>query len=145
MAFGRRAAMAAIGIQFLLAVSLPAQNVETYKARLSAVPADARTRPQLAGIGSATAVLSGAKLTVTGSFDGLLSPASMAQLHAASAAGVRGPVIHDLTIAQAPSGSITGSIDLTPPQIESLRKGGLYIQIHSQKAPDGVLWGWLVR
>jgi len=145
MVFGRRVAVAAIGIQFLLAVSLPAQSGETYKARLSAVPADARTRPQLAGIGSATAVLSGAKLTITGSFEGLLSPASMAQMHAASAAGVRGPVIHDLTIAQAASGSITGSIDLTPQQIESLRKGGLYIQIHSQKAPDGVLWGWLLR
>jgi hypothetical protein len=145
MVFGRRAALTAIGIQFLLAVSLPAQSGETYKARLSAVPADARTRPQLAGIGSATAVLSGAKLTITGSFEGLLSPASMAQLHAASAAGVRGPVIHDLTIAQAASGSITGTVDLTPQQIESLRKGGLYIQIHSQKAPDGVLWGWLLR
>jgi hypothetical protein len=141
----RRAAVAAIGLQLLLAVSLPAQSGETYKARLSAVPADARTRPLLAGIGSATAVLSGSKLTITGTFDGLLSPASTAQLHAAVAAGVRGPVIHDLTIAQSAGGSITGSVDLTPPQIESLRKGGLYIQIHSQKAPDGVLWGWLLR
>jgi hypothetical protein len=145
MAFGRRAAVAAVGIGFLLAGSLPAQTGDTYKARLSAVPADARTRPTLAGIGSATAVLSGAKLTITGSFDGLLSPASMAQLHAASAAGIRGPVIHDLTIAPATGGSITGSVDLTPQQIESLHKGGLYIQIHSQKAPDGVLWGWLLR
>lgn len=145
MAFGRRAAAAAVGFGFLLAGSLPAQTGDTYKARLSAVPADARTRPELAGIGSATAVLSGAKLTITGSFEGLRSPASMAQLHAASAAGIRGPVISDLTVSQAASGSVTGSSDLTPQQIESLRKGGLYIQIHSQKAPDGVLWGWLLR
>jgi hypothetical protein len=146
MAFVRRAARTAIGIGILgLALTLLAQTGETYKARLSAVPADARTRPELAGIGSATAVLSGTKLTITGSFEGLRSPASMAQLRFASAAGIRGPVIHDLTIAQATSGSITGSVDLTPPQIESLHKGGLYIQIHSQKAPDGVLWGWLLR
>ena len=146
MAFGRRAAAAAIGIGFLgLALSLLAQTGETYKARLSAVPADARTRPELAGIGSASATLSGAKLTITGSFEGLRTAATMAQLHAASAAGIRGPVIHDLTVSQAVSGSITGSVDLTPQQIENLRKGGLYIQIHSQKAPDGVLWGWLLR
>ncbi|HUI78771.1 MAG TPA: CHRD domain-containing protein [Bryobacteraceae bacterium] len=145
MAFVGRAAAAAIGIGFLLAAWLPAQPAESFKARLSAVAADARTRAELAGIGSATATLSGTKLTVTGSFEGLRSPASMAQLHAASAAGIRGPVIGDLTVSPAVSGSLSGSFDLTPPQIESLRKGGLYIQIHSQKAPDGVLWGWLLR
>jgi hypothetical protein len=145
MGFERRAEAAALIVVFLLAGSLLAQTGEIYKARLSAVPADARTRPELAGIGSATATLSGAKITITGSFEGLRSAASMAQLHAASAAGIRGPVISDLTISQTASGSITGSVDLTPQQIESLRKGGLYIQIHSQKAPDGVLWGWLLR
>ena len=145
MVFVRRAVCAAFGIGFLLAASLPGQTGETYKARLSAVAADARTRRELAGIGSATAVLSGSKLTVTGTFDGLLSPASMAQLHAASAAGIRGPVIGDLTVTQATSGSLSGAFDLTSQQIENLRKGGLYIQIHSQKAPDGVLWGWLLK
>ena len=42
-------------------------------------------------------------------------------------------------------GTITGSITLTPEQIENLHKGGLYIIIDSDKAPDGVLWGWLTR
>src|SRR5579859_5654484 len=128
-----------------LAVSGLAQGTETYKARLTAVPADARTRPTLAGIGSATATLSGTKLTTTGMFEGLLSPASMAQLHSAVAAGVRGPAIGDLTIPKATSGSISGSFDLTPQQVESLHKGGLYIEIHSEKAPDGVIWGWLIK
>jgi hypothetical protein len=122
-----------------------AQGVETYKARLSAVPADARTRPSLAGIGSATGTLSGNKLTITGSFEGLLSPATMAQLHSAAAAGVRGPVIGDLTITKATSGSISGSFGLTPEQVEGFHKGGLYIEIHSEKAPDGVIWGWLIK
>src|SRR5689334_4188028 len=122
-----------------------AQSTETYKARLTAVPADARTRPTLAGIGTATAALMGTKLTITGSFEGLLSPATTAQLHSAVAAGVRGPVISDLTISKATSGSISGSADLTPPQVESFHKGGLYIQIHSEKAPDGVIWGWFTK
>ena len=136
-----RTAAALMGIG-LLAL---AQSGETYKARLTALPADARTRPELAGIGSASAVLTGSKLAITGSFDGLRSAATTAQLHSAVAAGVRGPAIHDLTVSKATSGSISGSIDLTAPQVESLKKGGLYIQIQSEKAPEGVIWGWLLR
>ena len=137
----RRLSFAAV----VFAISLLAQSTETYKARLTAVPADARTRPSLAGIGSATGTLSGGKLSITGTFEGLLSPATMAQLHAAVAAGVRGPVIGDLTIAKATSGSLSGAFTLTPPQIENFHKGGLYIEIHSEKAPDGVIWGWLTK
>jgi hypothetical protein len=143
MTITRSFGAAALGIA--LAVSVLAQGGGSYKARLTAVPADARTRPTLAGIGTATATVAGSKLTVNGSFEGLLSPATMAQLHGAVAAGVRGPAIGDLTIAKATSGSISGSFDLTPQQVESLRKGGLYIEIHSEKAPDGVIWGWLIH
>jgi hypothetical protein len=132
-------------ISLALAAALIAQSGGTYKARLSAVAADARTRPELAGLGSASAVLTGSKLTVTGSFEGLRSPATMAQLRAGVAAGVRGPVVQDLTISRAVSGTISGSADLTPEQTEALRKGGFYVQIFSEKAPDGVLWGWLLR
>ena len=139
MRLKRYAALAAITL------SLAAQSRETFKARLSPVPADARTRADLTGTGSATATLEGSKLTVTGSFDGLKTAATTANLHSAVAAGVRGPVIADLTIAKATSGMITGSVDLTAPQLESLHHGGLYVEIHSEKAPDGVLWGWLLK
>ena len=142
MSFNRRVAVAVIGIGF--ALSLAAQS-ETFKASLSPLPADAKTRPDLAGSGSVSAVLSGTKLAITGSFEGLLSAATTASLHGAPAAGVRGPAIADLTISKAASGTITGSIELTPAQLASLHKGGLYIQIHSEKAPNGVLWGWLLR
>jgi hypothetical protein len=59
--------------------------------------------------------------------------------------GVRGSSVLDLTVSKAISGTVTGSFDLTPEQVESLRKGRLYVQIHSEKAPDGNLWGWLLR
>jgi hypothetical protein len=145
MALKGRTAAAVLGIGlFTLGLSL-AQSGETYKARLTALPADARTRPELAGIGSASAVLTGSKLAIAGSFEGLRSAATTAQLHSAVAAGVRGPAIQDLTVSKATSGSISGSIDLTAPQVESLKKGGFYIQIQSEKAPDGVIWGWLLR
>jgi hypothetical protein len=61
------------------------------------------------------------------------------------AAGVRGPVIGDLMISKATSGTVSGSIELTAPQVESLHKGGIYVQLQSEKAPDGVIWGWLIK
>ncbi len=137
----------AIAVGF--SVALLAQAPETYKARLSPVPIDAQTRANIAGIGSATATLVGSKLSITGSYEGLLSPATSAKIHQGPVTGVRGPAILDLTVAHAASGANSGavsaSLDLTPQQIESLRKGRLYIQIDSEKAPDGNLWGWLLR
>jgi hypothetical protein len=146
MAFNRRVALVVMGIGvggFVL--SLAGQNGETFKARLSAMPADARTRASLAGSGSASAVLTGTKVAITSSYEGLLSAATSASLHSSVAAGVRGPVIGDLTISKATSGTVSGSVELTPAQLTSLRKGGLYIQIDSEKAPDGVLWGWFLK
>lgn len=122
-----------------------AQSSETLKARLSALPADAKTRASLAGSGSVSAVLSGTKLAITGSFEGLLAAATTADLRSAVAAGVRGPAIGDLTISKATSGTISGSFQLTPQQLISLHKGGLYVEIYSEKAPDGVLWGWFLK
>jgi CHRD domain len=124
---------------------LAAQAPETFKVRLSPVPVEAQTRANIAGIGSATATLAGTKLSITGSFEGLLSPAMDAKIHQGPVTGVRGPAILDLTVAHASKGALSASIDLTPPQIESLKKGCLYIQIDSEKAPDGNLWGWLLR
>ncbi len=146
MALKRRITLVLAGSACLwLGVAGAAQNAETYKTRLSAVAADARTRPALAGSGSVSAVLTGSKLAITGSFEGLVSPATTTELHGGAAAGVRGPVVATLTASKAVSGSISGSVDLTPGQVEELRKGGLYVEIHSEKAPEGVLWGWLLK
>jgi hypothetical protein len=122
-----------------------AQSQETYQTRLSAVAADQKSRADIAGIGSASAVLSGSKLTVTGTFEGLKTPATVARLHNGVAPGARGPAIHDLTITRVTSGTIGGSVDLSAQHTESLRKGNLYIQVHSEKPPDGTLWGWLLK
>ena len=57
---------------------------------------------------------------------------------------MRGPAIADLTATAGTSGTITGSIELTKQQIDDLVAGRLYLQLHSEKAPDGNLWGWLL-
>jgi hypothetical protein len=122
-----------------------AQNQEKYKVRLATVPMDGGMRDAVAGSGSATALLAGTKLTINGTFGGLRSPATAARLHSGLAMGVRGAPVGELTVSKAMSGTITGSLDLTPDQVQSLRKGRLYIQISSEKAPDGNLWGWFLR
>ena len=117
---------------------------QTFVARLTPVPIDAAMRTTVAGMGTASATLNDRTLTVTGSFEGLRSPATTAQLHQGPAMGVRGPAIFDLTVSKATEGSISGTFKLTPGQVENLLKGKVYIQIHSEKAPDGNLWGWLL-
>lgn len=117
---------------------------QTFTARLTPVPIDAAMRSTISGMGSAKATLNGSTLTIEGTFEGLRTPATIAQIHRGPVTGVRGAAVLDLTISKATSGSIEGSFSLTPEQIESLRKGRLYIQIHSEKAPDGNLWGWLL-
>jgi hypothetical protein len=48
-------------------------------------------------------------------------------------------------VSKAASGTVSGTLSLTPLQVQDLRKGWLYVQIHSERAPDGNLWGWLQR
>jgi hypothetical protein len=121
-----------------------AQTGETFKARLSPVPIDATMMSTVAGSGSLTATLAGKQLTITGTFEGLRSPATTAQIHRGPKA-IRGPAIFDLTVSKAAKGAISGSVELTPEQVADLRNGRLYVQIQSEHAPDGNLWGWLLR
>ncbi len=138
----RWGALTAAGVGLIcLAYSVTAQD--SYKTRLSALPADAKSVKDLAGTGTVTATLSGTKLTVNGSVDGLKTTATKVELRNGVLAGVRGPAVGDLTITKAMKGTITGSIDLTPPLIDHLKKGGLYVQIYTEKPTDGTLWGWL--
>jgi Spy/CpxP family protein refolding chaperone len=131
----------------LLVVAHPtaAQNQEKFKIRLSTVPMDGGMRDAVAGTGSATAVLAGAKLTITGTYSGLRSAATAARIHRGPAMGVRGAPVGNLTVSGGVSGTVSGSIDLTPDQVQGLRKGQLYLQVSSEKAPDGNLWGWLLK
>lgn len=121
-----------------------AQGGEKFTARLSMVPIDVSMQANVAGSGSVTADLAGRKLTVAGTFEGLRSPATIAQLHLSHNMGVRGPVLADLTVTKATSGTLSGSVQLTSTQVDNLKRNRIYVQIHSDKAPDGNLWGWLM-
>lgn len=120
-----------------------AQSPQSYKARLSTVPIDIAMQSTVAGRGQVTATLTGTTLLLKGTFSDLKSPATFAKIHAGPK-GIRGPAILDLTVTRAVNGTIEGRLELTPEQVGHLKRSGLYVQIHSEKAPDGNLWGWLL-
>ena len=142
----RRLSFTLILCGILIAVcGISAQAPEKFKARLAFVPYDAAQRANIGGSGAAVGTLTGRKLMITGTFDGLKSNATTARLHLSPVTGVRGPAVGDLEVSKATSGMIGGSLDLTPVQVEGLRQGRFYVQLHSEKAPDGNLWGWLLK
>ena len=129
----------------LLASPARSQNPERFRVRLTTVPMDGGMRNTVAGFGSGTAMLAGNKLTIIGTFDGLKSAATSVTLRSGVAKGVRGDAIGKLTATNATKGTINGSIDLTPEQVKGLHDGRLYVEIASEKAPEGNLWGWLLK
>jgi hypothetical protein len=121
-----------------------AGQANSYRARLSTVPIDLAMAATIAGSGSVTAALNGRTLSLTGTFTGLKSPATVARLHRSPNRGIRGAPFADLTVTAATHGEIRGSVELAAAQVEDLEKGRLYVQLHSEQAPDGNLWGWLL-
>ena len=136
----------AIGVAMLLAIamwpelSVRAEGENLLKARLAALPTPAAYG---AGVGAVTAVLTGTKLSIVGTFEGLPSPVTAGRLHK-GAKGIRGPAVADLKVSGETSGTITGVIELSPLELQDLNSGSYYVQLHTDKVPSGHLWGWLL-
>jgi len=126
------------------ALAFTAAAQQGFKVRLRPVPIEASTAASTTGAGEATASLAGTRLTVRGNFSGLKGAATVARLHEGAVMGVRGPAFADVSVPSATNGTFSAEVALTPAQVEGLRQGHIYLQIHSETAPDGNLWGWLV-
>src|SRR5580765_3748247 len=135
--------MKALLIAFALIAQATAPPATSFRGRLSPVPVESSNASKITGSGTVTATLDGLKLTISGTFQGMKSSATIAQVHM-GARGVRGPVEFDLTVDKSASGSVSGTIAMTKIQIDTLRRGWYYIQIHAEQAPEGNLWGWLL-
>ena len=135
--------MRLLAIALTLFAQTAAPPATSFRARLSPVPVESSNASKITGGGTVTATLDGQRLTISGTFQGMKSPATIAQVHMGQR-GVRGPVEFDLQIDKSPGGSISGVITLTKIQVDTLRRGWYYIQIHAQDAPEGNLWGWLL-
>ena len=139
-----RRLLACLAAVVCLTAVVTAQASKTFKARLGPVPVEAATSLMLTGAsGDVTAVLTGNRLVVNGTFKGLKSPATIAQLHVAPK-GTRGPAMLDLVVTKATSGMITGDLMLTAIQADHLMRNRVYVQVHSEKSPEGHIWGWLL-
>jgi hypothetical protein len=126
------------------AFALESAAQQNFKVRLRPVPIESSTAAATTGAGEATAALAGTRLTVRGNFAGLQGAATVAHLHQGAVMGVRGPAIADVAVPAANGGEFTATVTLTAEQVEALRTGRIYLQIHSATAPDGNLWGWLI-
>jgi len=129
---------------------LVAETAGKYAARLDWVPIGGAERGDVSGTGSVTATLTGSRLVLSGTFEGLPAKATAAKLHQGTATGARGrgPVVADLRVtSQGTSGTLSGDIVLSLPQVEALAAGRLYVQLYTEKGvqPDhSTLWGWLL-
>ena len=117
---------------------------DDYATRLTAVAYDGAMRANVQGDGHVTASLNGNALTVKGDFSALPSTATGAKLYSGPGIGVPGPAILDLQLSGQSDGSFQGSFTLNKTQLAALKRGHVYVQINSQKAPEGNLWGWLL-
>ncbi len=138
-----RSRVLALAVTLAMSALVHAQAPQ-YRARLSIVPIDLAMQATIAGSGAVTATLKGSTLTINGTFNGLKTAATVARVLRSPRTAMRGVPIGDLTATASTSGTISGSIVLTKDQIDDLAAGRLYVQLHSEKAPDGNLWGWLL-
>jgi len=129
---------------FIGGFSSGAWAADVYASRLTAVAYDGAMRANVQGDGHVSATLNGSSLTVTGDFTALPSAASSVKLYSGSGIGVPGDAIFDLQLSGQNQGSISGTAKLSSKQLAALKQGHVYVQLNSQKAPDGNLWGWLL-
>jgi hypothetical protein len=96
--------------------------------------------------GTATAVLTGNTLSLSGSFSGLLGNFTASHIHNAPA-GTNGGVVFPLTVV---SGGTSGTFAatnvfvLTAAQLAALQAGNYYVNVHSQLWPGGEIRGQLL-
>ena len=135
---------AAVCFTAVMALAIAAPREEHFQTRLSPIAMDLLTRDSVAGVGRATAVLTNDTLTLSGVFEGLPSAVRSANLHQGIAVGARGNLAFKLAVSGSRQGVLNGSVRLRRDQAAALRSGRMYIQLQSEGAPDGHLWGWLL-
>jgi hypothetical protein len=117
---------------------------ESFETRLSPSPLTDGTRINIIGEGRALVQWDGNILSVSGNFTGLATGVTTAALYDGLGIGIPGPKAFDLTVSPGTAGTIWASIKLTSSQLRDLRAGHFYVQVDSEKAPDGNLTGWLL-
>jgi hypothetical protein len=134
----------ATGLFASMPVTFADSKPEAYHARLSPLGVTNATVDTTTGIGKATATISGKRLTIEATFEGLTGAATQASIRRGPK-GIPGPVVFELKAPAASNGTINAAFELTPEQLKDLREARMYLQIHSERAPEGSIRGWLLR
>ena len=125
------------------AADKPAAN-KKYQAYLSPMPHNDAMHANFRGKGNAIVTFTGDTISLSGAFTGLASSATKAHICLSIAPGVPGKPIFEFAVPSGVEGNVTGTFKLDKEQAAALQKSQLYIQIDSEKAPNGNLWGWLL-
>ena len=126
----------------LLMGGLTRNNRQTFKRTFKLeeaqeVPPVANTR----ATGTVTATLDGMELTIEGNFEKLTSAPAAAHIHF-GAEGFNGGVVQGLTLeGNRRSGTLSGSLTLTPEQLAAVLADNYYINLHTENNPGGELRG----
>jgi hypothetical protein len=76
-------------------------------------------------------------VTVTGSFSGLTSNATVAHIHGPAAVGMTAPPLITLTVPPSQSGTVTGTGTMDNVQMNDMLGGMTYVNVHSTTYPEG--------
>ncbi|MDZ7801080.1 MAG: CHRD domain-containing protein [Trueperaceae bacterium] len=96
--------------------------------------------------GSATATLNEAEdtLTISGDFSGLTGPATGAHIHGPAEEGETEGVVFPLNVDAAASGELSGTWDdITEDEVQQLRDGLFYVNVHTDLNAAGEIRGQL--
>jgi hypothetical protein len=127
----------------IVPITLADSKLEIYHARLSPLGVTNATVDTTTGAGKATATLSANRLTIEATFEGLAGAATAANIRRGPK-GIPGRVVFELQAPNASSGTLNATFELTLDQLKDLREARMYLQIHSGRAPDGSIRGWLL-
>ncbi|MEZ4630787.1 MAG: S8 family serine peptidase [Deinococcales bacterium] len=132
------------GISFTCSTCV--EHITTYDIDLSPaneVPA-VENAPDAQGTVNVTLNETTMELILEGTYQGLTAPATAAHIHGPASKTANGPVVFPLTVSEsdtAGNGSITGYFDISSEQIEDLKAGMYYINVHNATNPSGEIRG----
>lgn len=117
-------------------------------ARLDSVAFTNETRRLVSGVGGVVATISdGGVVTLVGNYGGLASPATSIVVLKGPRTGVPGQErLAAFPVAQPSTrGSFSERIRMSKSNLAALLAGQIYLQIVTETAPDGAIWGWIIR
>jgi hypothetical protein len=95
------------------------------------------------GTGSVTATLDGMMLTVSGTFSNLSAAASAAHIHGPADKESIADVVCPLTASANNGGTLSGTCTFTETQVQQLKDGKMYVNVHTSTNPMGEIRGQL--